>query len=200
MQPLFRSWFRARQAAPFRKGPPRPDPKTPGRKPGDAHGTHGHRPPPPPDQVAECHDASLPDACPHWHGRLVETGTADQFQTEIPRQPLVRKFRVHIGHCEACVWEVRLVALGDLFGGRAVAVLAVGVAGLTAGGLRVGLGRTLAERGGLPLAGAEGVVKVPGQLGDPGFEFGDLLDEFPTTGTGRFVHTAMLHTSRQMRK
>src|SRR3954447_24157004 len=91
-----------RQAAPFRKGPPHPDPKTPGRKSGDAHGTHGHRPPPPPEQIAECHEAHLPDACPHCQGRLVETGTAEQFQTEIPRRPLVRKFRVHIGHCDAC--------------------------------------------------------------------------------------------------
>jgi transposase len=91
-----------RQAAPFRKGPPKPNPKTPGRKSGDAHGMHGHRPPPPPEQVAECHEARLPDDCPHCRGRLVETGTAEQFQTEIPRRPLIRKFRVHIGHCESC--------------------------------------------------------------------------------------------------
>jgi transposase len=91
-----------RQAAPFRKGPPKPDPKPPGRKSGDAHGTHGHRPPPPPEQIAECHEAHLPDACRHCRGRLIETGTADQFQTEIPRQPLIRKFRVHVGHCAAC--------------------------------------------------------------------------------------------------
>src|SRR3954471_18215304 len=91
-----------RQAAPFRKGPPKTDPKPPGRKPGDAHGKHGHRPLPPPEQIAECHEADLPDACPHCRGRLVETGTADQFQTDIPRKPLIRKFRVHIGHCEAC--------------------------------------------------------------------------------------------------
>ena len=90
-----------RQAAPFRKGPPKPDPKTPGRKSGDAHGTHGHRSAPT-EPITECHEAQLPDTCPHCRGRLVETGTADQFQTEIPRTPLVRKFRVHIGHCEAC--------------------------------------------------------------------------------------------------
>ena len=36
-----------RQAAPFRKGPPKPNPKKPGRKSGEAHGTHGHRPLPP---------------------------------------------------------------------------------------------------------------------------------------------------------
>ncbi|QEL17567.1 IS66 family transposase [Limnoglobus roseus] len=90
-----------RQAAPFRKGPPKPDPKTPGRKSGDAHGTHRHRPSPT-EPIAERHDANLPDACPHCRGRIVETGTADQFQTDIPRAPLVRKFSVHIGHCESC--------------------------------------------------------------------------------------------------
>jgi transposase len=90
-----------RQAAPFRKGAPKPDPKMPGRKSGDAHGTHGHRPLPP-GSVAECHQAPLPDACPHCSGPVVETGTAEQFQTEIPRQPLIRQFTVHLGHCGAC--------------------------------------------------------------------------------------------------
>ena len=37
-----------RQAAPFSKGPPKPQPKTPGRKSGTAHGRHGHRLPPSP--------------------------------------------------------------------------------------------------------------------------------------------------------
>src|SRR5438128_10408050 len=83
-----------RQAAPFRKGPPQPDPQTPGRKSGDAHGTHGHRPPPPPEQISECHEAHLPDACPGCQGRIVEYEVAEQFQTEIPRRPLLRKFRV----------------------------------------------------------------------------------------------------------
>src|SRR5258707_12730547 len=59
-----------RQAAPFRKGPPQPDPKVPGRKSGDAHGRHGHRPAPPPDQVQEFYDAPLPGACPHCRGGL----------------------------------------------------------------------------------------------------------------------------------
>jgi transposase len=27
---------------------------------------------------------------------------AEQFQTEIPRRPIVRKFRIHIGHCAGC--------------------------------------------------------------------------------------------------
>ena len=98
---------RKRQAAPFRKGPPKADPKTPGRKPGEAHGTHGHRPPPPPDQVSECHEAHLPDCCPHCQGELVETEVADQFQTEIPRKPIVRKFHVHVGQCQGCGQRVQ---------------------------------------------------------------------------------------------
>ena len=96
----------------------------------------------------------------------------------------------------AGVGQVGLVALGDLFGRRrrAVAVRAVGVARLAAGRLRVGLGRPLAERGGLPLAGAEGVVELPGQLGDLGFEFGDTLEEFPAAGTRGLVHAAIVVT------
>ena len=90
-----------RQAAPFRKGPPQPEPKTPGRKAGDEHGVHGHRPPPL-DQVNECHEATLPDTCPHCQGRVVESAVAEQFQTEIPRQPILRTFRVHVGHCVNC--------------------------------------------------------------------------------------------------
>lgn len=90
-----------RQAAPFRKGPPKPDPNKPGRKSGAAHGTHGHRPIPP-GSVAERHEAPLPEACPHCRGPLIETGTAEQFQTGIPRQPLIRPFTVHVGHCTDC--------------------------------------------------------------------------------------------------
>ena len=42
-----------RQAAPFSKGPPKRQPKKPGRKRGAAHGRHGHRPPPAPGRVDE---------------------------------------------------------------------------------------------------------------------------------------------------
>lgn len=91
-----------RQAAPFRKGPPKFKPKTPGRKSGEQHGAHGHRPPPPPDQIHERHEAKLPDDCPHCHGPLVETEVREQFQTEIPRTPIHRKFTVHLGRCRCC--------------------------------------------------------------------------------------------------
>src|SRR5438876_4923785 len=59
-----------RQAAPFAKRPPKPEPRTPGRKSGDAHGEHGHRPPPPPDQIDEVHEARLPDCCPGCGGAV----------------------------------------------------------------------------------------------------------------------------------
>lgn len=91
-----------RPAAPFRKGPPQANPKTPGRKAGAAHGRHGHRPPPPADQVQETHEAALPDACPDCGGRVAETGVLTQYQTEIPRRPIYRQFHVHIGHCRRC--------------------------------------------------------------------------------------------------
>lgn len=91
-----------RQAAPFRKGPAKADPKSPGRKAGDAHGRHGHRPEPPPQQINQCHEVPLPHACPHCQGRLIETGLVEQFQTDIPRQPIVRTFRIHVGHCHQC--------------------------------------------------------------------------------------------------
>jgi transposase len=91
-----------RQAAPFRKGPPKPKPQRPGRKAGAKHGQHGHRPPPAPEQISEYHEVPLPDACPHCRGHLVETSVSQQFQAEIPRQPIVREFRIHIGHCAGC--------------------------------------------------------------------------------------------------
>jgi transposase len=91
-----------RQAAPFSKGEPKAKPKKPGRKRGQQHGKHGHRPPPPPKEVDQTLDAPLPDHCPDCGGDVVEDHLDQQFQTEIPRQPLTRKFLIHCGHCQAC--------------------------------------------------------------------------------------------------
>lgn len=90
-----------RQAAPFRKGPPKPNPKPPGRKPGDG-GKHAYRAIPQPGRVDETLEAALPDARPHCHGPVVETEVGEQFQTEIPRRPVVRKFHIRIGRCRDC--------------------------------------------------------------------------------------------------
>jgi transposase len=91
-----------RQAAPFSKGAPKSQPKRPGRKPGDAHGKHGHRLPPAPGDIDFVHEVPLPDACPGCGGAVRETGVAAQYQTEIPRKPLVRRFNVHLGCCVCC--------------------------------------------------------------------------------------------------
>lgn len=96
-----------RQAAPFRKGEPKPDPRRPGRKAGAAHGRHGHRTPPSPDQIHETHDAPLPDTCPDCGGPVAETAVVHQYQTEIPRQPIHRQFNVHVGACQDCGQRVQ---------------------------------------------------------------------------------------------
>lgn len=92
-----------RQAAPFSKGKPKSNPKKPGRKPGDG-GNHAHRSAPPPEAVDETLEANLPEACPHCHGDIIESerDLEEQFQTEIPRKPIVRKFNVHVGWCACC--------------------------------------------------------------------------------------------------
>jgi transposase len=91
-----------RQAAPFSQGPPLEDPKTPGRKSGERHGRHGHRQPPPPDQIDEVLEAPLPEHCGDCGGKIVEDEVKPQYQTEIPRKPLNRQINVHIGHCQDC--------------------------------------------------------------------------------------------------
>ncbi|MGH2603140.1 MAG: IS66 family transposase, partial [Dehalococcoidia bacterium] len=90
-----------RQAAPFSKGPPKVDPKTPGRKSGEDYGTKAYRVAPP--VIDEEYEASLPDRCPHCGERqMILEGVAAQYQTEIPRRPIHRKFNVVVGRCACC--------------------------------------------------------------------------------------------------
>jgi len=91
-----------RQAAPFSKKPPKPNPQKPGRKPGDDYGVIAYRQPPPPQEIDEEHDAPLPDACPTCGGAVAETGVVYQYQTEIPRRPIHRRFTIHRGQCTGC--------------------------------------------------------------------------------------------------
>ena len=94
-----------RQAAPFAKGDPKKRPRKPGRKQGEKHGQHGHREPPP--QVDETLEATLPDQCPDCGGDVVEDHCDAQYQTEIPRRPIHRKFNIHCGHCQQCGKRLR---------------------------------------------------------------------------------------------
>jgi transposase len=90
-----------RQAAPFSKGPPVTEAKSPGRKSGKRHGPHAHRSVPP--RIDETYDAPLPQTCPRCASRQVhETHIAVQYQTEIPCTVVYRRFDVHIGTCDDC--------------------------------------------------------------------------------------------------
>jgi transposase len=94
-----------RQSAPFAKGPPKPDPKKPGRKPGKDYGTKAHRQPP--EQIDEVHEAPLPEQCPDCGGDVEETHVDQQYQVEIPRRPIQRQFNIHIGRCQQCQRRVQ---------------------------------------------------------------------------------------------
>jgi transposase len=91
-----------RQAAPFSKKPPKPNPQKPGRKPGEDYGVKAYRQPPAAKQIDEEHDAPLPEACPGCSGTVRETGIVHQYQTEIPRRPIYRRFTIHRGRCTGC--------------------------------------------------------------------------------------------------
>jgi transposase len=91
-----------RQAAPFRKqDQPLTEPKKPGRKSGSRHGPHAHRAVPP--RIDETYDVPLPTKCPHCgESQVREIHVAPQYQTEIPRTVIYRRFQVHVGTCDHC--------------------------------------------------------------------------------------------------
>jgi transposase len=91
-----------RQAAPFSKGPPKADPKPPGRKSGEAHGPHFHRGVPP--RIDETYDVPLPKCCsnPNCPGRVREIQIIQQYQADMPREPVYRQFDIHQGECDLC--------------------------------------------------------------------------------------------------
>lgn len=89
---------RERQAAPFSEGPPEAEPAKPGRKAGDAHGRHAHRPPPP--TVEETIPVPPPAACDRCGAPVVSTGqTLHRWQTELVIRPLHRRFDIAVGKC-----------------------------------------------------------------------------------------------------
>ena len=95
-----------RQAAPFSKGAPKRRPRRPGRKPGADYGRQGHRRPPP--VVHEVYDVPLPPTCLACGGAVDETHVAAQYQEDLPLvQPIVRRFDVHVGRCDACQQRVQ---------------------------------------------------------------------------------------------
>jgi len=94
-----------RQAAPFSKGQPKTNPQRPGRKGGRDYGERGFRAVP--DRVDEQIAVSLPKRCPDCAGRVIYDSTHAQFQEDIVRRTIVRRFDVETGHCESCRGHVQ---------------------------------------------------------------------------------------------
>src|ERR1700745_444349 len=88
-----------RQPAPFSRGTRKEHPKTPGRKPGAAYGRRYCKLPP--KQVDEIIPVPLPRRC-SCRGRVVFDRTESQYQQEIVRKTIWRRFDIDIGHCEKC--------------------------------------------------------------------------------------------------
>jgi transposase len=56
-----------------------------------------------PPRIDETYDVPLPTACPHCASPQVsQTHIAVQYQTEIPRTVIYRRFDVHVGRCDDC--------------------------------------------------------------------------------------------------
>ena len=89
-----------RAAAPFSKGTPKSDPKRPGRKPGAAYGKRATRPVP--SRVDEQIRVPLPPRCQHCNGPVIPQQTKPQYQEDIVRMTIIRRFDVEVGTCACC--------------------------------------------------------------------------------------------------
>ena len=88
-----------RQAAPFSKGEPQAAPKTPGRKAGRNYGEPSFRPVP--QRVDEVLSAPVSRRCP-CGGTVQVERTEPQYQEDIVRRTVVRRFDIEVGYCSCC--------------------------------------------------------------------------------------------------
>lgn len=94
-----------RQAAPFSKGEPSEDPKSPGRKAGDQYGQQATRARP--ERVDETIEVECPLCCEHCQGKVVLAGKTSQYQVDLPEiRPWTTEFILHYGKCSQCGREV----------------------------------------------------------------------------------------------
>lgn len=94
-----------RSAAPFSKGKPKTNPKPPGRKPGAAYGQRATRPVP--SRVDVQIPVPLPPCCSHCHGPVVLNDSQPQYQEDIVRMTIIRRFDVEVGTCACCGRQVQ---------------------------------------------------------------------------------------------
>lgn len=90
-----------RQAAPFSKGPPKANPRKPGRKGGSEYGTQSRRAAP--KRIDRTELVPCPLQCPYCGGRVRLKDKARQYQTDILAvEPATTAFDVHYGECVRC--------------------------------------------------------------------------------------------------
>jgi transposase len=89
-----------RQAAPHSRGTPKANPQRPGRKPGRRYGRQACRPIP--ARVDERIAVPLPAYCPHCGGGVESESCETQYQEEIVRRTMVRRFDIAVGRCRQC--------------------------------------------------------------------------------------------------
>lgn len=89
-----------RQAAPHSRGNPKANPKRPGRKAGRRYGLRACRPIP--KRVDEQIAVPLPKRCPHCGGGVERESCEAQYQEEIVRRTIVRRFDIAVGRCCDC--------------------------------------------------------------------------------------------------
>jgi len=94
-----------RQAAPHSRGDPKTDPKRPGRKSGRNYGRQACRPTP--SRVDEQIAVPLPQHCPHCGGGVEPKSSETQYQEEIVRRTIVRRFDIAVGSCRQCQRRVQ---------------------------------------------------------------------------------------------
>src|ERR1700736_2622944 len=88
-----------RQAAPFSRGRRKANPKPPGRKSGAAYGQHHRKAIP--EQVDEVIAVPLPAQC-GCGGALEVEKVEPQYQQEVVRKTIWRRFDIVIGRCRVC--------------------------------------------------------------------------------------------------
>jgi len=89
-----------RQAAPHSRGNPKVNPKRPGRRSGRRYGRQACRPIP--TRVDERITVPLPECCPHCGGSVELENCETQYQEEIVRRTIVRRFDLQVGRCRCC--------------------------------------------------------------------------------------------------
>jgi transposase len=94
-----------RQAAPHSRGTPKRNPQRPGRKTGRRYGRQACRPIP--ARVDERIAVPLPGRCPHCGGEVESRDCETQYQEEIVRRTVVRRFNIAVGRCRDCQRRVQ---------------------------------------------------------------------------------------------